>query len=77
MTGSVRIDSAEANTLDELITDFVQRNVLRGSVLVTSVARGTNIVVGKDGLHRAQPYYDVQFRGTLETLAGEHEDKTT
>lgn len=68
MTGSVRIDGATAEAIDQIIMNFIQENVLRGSVSVTTIGRGflNRRVEGKDC---AAPYYDVQFNGTLDELA--------
>lgn len=72
MTGSIRIDGMLAEKIDALVRDFIQSNVFRGAVKVTTVARGMREHRSSTNVTTQQPYYDVGYTGVLDILAGEN-----
>jgi hypothetical protein len=73
MTGSIRIDSQLAEQIDSLVREFIQQNVFRGTVKVTTVSRGTREWRKANNTIGYIPYYDINYEGVLDLLAGQDE----
>jgi hypothetical protein len=66
MQGCIKLDAATSAKIDELVADWIMKNVLRKTVMVTKIAK-----VPDDYGHTLAGRYLVDFQDLLDEMAGD------